>query len=155
MALLKSLNKLRSIRLAVTGLRKRWLWLRHGITIPPSTSISLSARFVQPCPASIVIGEDSLIAFKTLLMADRDAEGAVRKVRIGNRCFVGGGSMILPGVTIGDECIVAAGAVVTVDVPDRSIVGGNPARVLRSNIEVGRFGRLKGADERTRREWRN
>jgi len=154
MALIKSLNKLRAVRLFVTNMRKRWLHLRHGIVIPDSTSISLSARFVQPCPDAIEIGEDSLIAFKTLLIADRDADGQVRKVRVGDRCFLGGGSMILPGVTIGNECIVAAGAVVTGDVPDRSIVGGNPARIIRSDIEVGRFGRLNGADERTRREWR-
>jgi acetyltransferase-like isoleucine patch superfamily enzyme len=153
-ALLKSLNKLRTVRLAITALRKRWLKLRHGITIPASTSISLSARFVQPCPDAIEIGEDSLIAFKTLLMADRAADGTVRKVRIGDRCFVGGGAIILPGVTIGNESIVAAGAVVKSDVPERSIVGGNPAKVIRSGIEVGRFGRLKGADERTRTEWK-
>ena len=46
------------------------------------------------------------------------------------------------GVTIGDEVIVGAGAVVTKDVPSNSIVGGNPARIIRSNIRTKRFGQL-------------
>jgi nucleoside-diphosphate-sugar epimerase len=80
------------------------------------------------------------------------ATGQVRPIRIGGRCFIGGGSMILPGVTVGDEVIVAAGAVVTRDVPPRSIVAGNPARIIRSDIEVVRFGRLKSADEHALRQ---
>ena len=61
---------------------------------------------------------------------------------------------IMPGVTIGDEVIVGAGAFVFEDVPSRCIVGGNPARILKTDIEVGKMGRLKGADENTRRMWR-
>lgn len=41
------------------------------------------------------------------------------------------GALVLPGVTIGDYCIIGAGAVVTKDVPAGSVVAGNPARVLR------------------------
>jgi maltose O-acetyltransferase len=79
--------------------------------------------------------------------------GQVQPVKIGRRCFIGGGSMILPGVTIGDEAIVGGGAVVSADVPSRCIVGGNPARVVRTDIDVGAFGRLVGADENTRLMW--
>lgn len=49
---------------------------------------------------------------------------------------------ILPGVHIGDECIVGAGAVVTKDVPAHSIVAGNPAKVVRSNIRMADRGVL-------------
>jgi maltose O-acetyltransferase len=62
--------------------------------------------------------------------------------------------MILPGVTIGDGAIVGGGAVVFEDVPPRSIVGGNPARVLKTDIDAGPYGRLEGADENTRRLWK-
>ena len=51
----------------------------------------------------------------------------------------------MPGVTIGDESIIAAGAVVTRDVPSRSIVAGNPATIIRENIEVGPYGRFLSA----------
>lgn len=147
MALIASLNRLRRLRLAVTGARRWWLGWRRGVRIPASTSISMTARFVSPARDMISIGEDSLIAFKTLLIADRDDRGVARPVRVGSRCFIGGGSMLLPGVTIGDGSIVGAGAVVAADVPPGCIVGGNPARIIRRDIKVGRFGRLDGADQ--------
>lgn len=147
MVFLSSLNRLRPLRLAVTGARRRWLGWRHGVRIGATTSISLSARFVGAGRGSIHIGENSLIAFKTLLLADRDADGTVRPVVVGERCFIGGGSMLLPGVTIGDGCVVGAGAVVAHSVPPGCIVAGNPARIIRRDVRVGRFGRLEGADE--------
>lgn len=59
---------------------------------------------------------------------------AARPVRIGNDVWIGTRAIILPGVQIGDHCIIAARAVVTKDVPDRAIVGGNPARIIRYRI---------------------
>jgi len=102
---------------------------------------------------SISIGPDSLVAFKVLLYSRDELTGEVRPIRIGARCFIGGGSIIRPGVEVGEGSIVAAGAVVFNDVPPNSIVAGNPARILRAGIEVGSRGRLKGADENTRRMW--
>ena len=51
-----------------------------------------------------------------------------RPVRIGRNAWIGGGAIILPGVTIGDDAIVGAGAVVTRHVPQGATVMGNPAR---------------------------
>lgn len=51
-----------------------------------------------------------------------------RPVRIGANVWIGGGAIILPGITIGDDAIIGAGSVVTRDVPSGSIVVGNPAR---------------------------
>ena len=53
-----------------------------------------------------------------------------RPVRIGANVWIGAGAIILPGVTIGDDCIVGAGSVVTRDVPAGVTVAGNPARPL-------------------------
>ncbi len=55
-----------------------------------------------------------------------------RPVYIGNDVWIGDRVLILPGVHIGNGCIIAAGAVVTKDVPDYVIAAGVPARVLRS-----------------------
>ena len=52
-------------------------------------------------------------------------------VRIGADCWIGGGVVICPGVTIGDRCIIGAGSVVVKDIPDDSLAVGNPARVVR------------------------
>ena len=52
------------------------------------------------------------------------------KVKIGKQCFICARSLILPGVTIGDRCIVAAGAIVTKDVPSGCVIAGNPAKVI-------------------------
>ncbi|HCJ91322.1 MAG: hypothetical protein I3I94_01775 [Acidaminococcaceae bacterium] len=57
--------------------------------------------------------------------------GIAKPVRIGDDVWVGGNVTILPGVTIGSNVVVAAGAVVTHDVPDNSLVAGVPARVIR------------------------
>ncbi|HET6350927.1 MAG TPA: acyltransferase, partial [Coriobacteriia bacterium] len=52
-------------------------------------------------------------------------------VHIGRGSWIGARVTILPGVRIGEFCVVGAGAVVTKDVPDYSVVGGNPARIIR------------------------
>ncbi|HOT35394.1 MAG TPA: DapH/DapD/GlmU-related protein [Candidatus Latescibacteria bacterium] len=52
-------------------------------------------------------------------------------IRIGRDCWIGMNAVILPGVTLGDGVVVGAGAVVTHDFPDRVVIAGNPARVIR------------------------
>lgn len=52
-------------------------------------------------------------------------------VTIGNSVWIGGDATILPGVTIGDNCVIGAGSVVTKDVEPNTVVGGNPARVIK------------------------
>lgn len=56
---------------------------------------------------------------------------ASRSVSIEDDVWIGGHSIILPGVTVGRGSIVAAGAVITKDVPPFTIVGGNPARIIK------------------------
>lgn len=52
-------------------------------------------------------------------------------IHIESNVWIGGNAVILPGITIGRNSIIAAGSVVTKDVPGNTIVGGNPARVIR------------------------
>ncbi len=85
----------------------------------------------------IVVGDDVAFANDVYVM-DSDSHGVEGRphkqapVRIGDGCWIGARAMILPGVTLGSRVLVAAGAVVTKDVPDDSLVAGNPARVLRT-----------------------
>ncbi|MFD5181009.1 CatB-related O-acetyltransferase [Nocardia sp. NPDC058379] len=61
---------------------------------------------------------------------------------VGNDVWIGNGATIMPGVRIGHGAIVAAGSVVTRDVPDYGIVGGNPARLLRTRYDDNDITRL-------------
>lgn len=54
-------------------------------------------------------------------------------VTIGKNVWIGGASIILPGVTIGDDCVIGAGSVVSKDIPAKSIACGTPCKVLRPN----------------------
>ena len=54
-----------------------------------------------------------------------------RPIRIGHNVWIGGGTIVLGGVTIGDNAVIGAGSVVTRDVPANTLVVGHPARVLR------------------------
>lgn len=55
-----------------------------------------------------------------------------KHVVIGDDVWIGGNETILPGVTIGNNVVVAAGAVVTKDVPDNCVVGGMPAKIIKT-----------------------
>ena len=57
---------------------------------------------------------------------------AARPVRVGSNVWIGGAAVLLPGVTVGDDAVIGAGSVVTRDVPGGAVVGGNPARPLRT-----------------------
>jgi maltose O-acetyltransferase len=142
---LKSLDQLRKLRAFVNGARRRWLALRHGIVFEGDVTVSLSSRLQPTGRGSIVVGHQTLIAFKTLVYTWDELAGAERPVRIGSWCFIGGGSVITPGVTIGDGSIIGAGSVVFDDVPPACIAAGNPAKVVRTGIEVTPYGRLKVA----------
>lgn len=54
---------------------------------------------------------------------------------IGDDVWIGTNVIILPGVNVGNHCIIGAGAIVTKDIPDYAIVGGNPAKIIRMRNE--------------------
>lgn len=57
------------------------------------------------------------------------------RIRIGERTFIGCNATILPGVSVGKRCVIAAGSVVTKDVPDGTVVAGVPARPIMTTME--------------------
>jgi acetyltransferase-like isoleucine patch superfamily enzyme len=87
----------------------------------------------------VTIGNDVAIANEAYIM-DTDSHGVEGRpvknapVRIGDGSWIGARAIILPGVTIGRRCLVAAGAVVSRDVPDDTLVAGNPARIIRELV---------------------
>ena len=64
--------------------------------------------------------------------SERQTIGFSKPINIGNDCWIGGNSIILPGISIGNGCTIGAGSVVTKDVPNNVLVAGNPAKIIKS-----------------------
>lgn len=88
----------------------------------------------------IEIGDNVTITNATVYAHDASTKmplgyTKIAKTKIGSNVFVGAGSIVLPGTTIGNKVIVGAGSVVRGNIPDNSIVMGNPAKVICSYDE--------------------
>jgi len=90
--------------------------------------------------AEIVIGDDfqcgpgvQILTPEHPLDATERRSGveSARPIRIGNGVWIGGGAVVLAGVTVGDRSVIGAGSVVTKDVPADVVVAGNPARIIK------------------------
>ena len=90
--------------------------------------------------APVYIGDDVMVGPNTLIttvghplspLGRKKRMGICKPVHIGNNVWIGGSVTVLPGVTIGDNAIIAAGAVVTKDVPANCIAAGVPAKVIK------------------------
>lgn len=140
---MRSLNQFLKVRDVLVYIR--WLYLTRvwGMDIHRTATFSLSARFDKTHPRGIHVGAESYVAFDAAILSHDTTRKLYRDTIIGRRCFIGARSIILPGIEIGDGCIVGAGSVVTKPVPAGSIVAGNPARILRSGISVEPYGRLR------------
>jgi acetyltransferase-like isoleucine patch superfamily enzyme len=142
----RGLNRLKGLRTLLVGAKRIVLNRLWGMDIHPTAQFSLSARFDRTFPVGVHVGAQSYVAFEARILTHDMTRGLYLHTRIGQNCFIGGRSLILPGIEIGDNCVVGAGSVVTKSVPPRSLVAGNPARILRENIEVGPYGRFATAD---------
>lgn len=107
-----------------------------NITIGNNVYINAGCKFQDQ--GGIYIGDETFIGHNVVLATlDHDIDPNKRyllhpaPIYIGKKVWIGAGAIITKGVTIGDNSIVAAGAVVTQDVPENVIVGGVPAKVIR------------------------
>ena len=108
----------------------------------PTCRYSLKVNFDKTNPKGVHVGAETYIAFGSVILAHDMSRRFHTDTYIGERCFIGAHAIILPGIRIGDHCIFGAGAVVTKDVPSGSIVGGNPAKIIRSGIKTDSMGKL-------------
>lgn len=123
----------------------------EGLQIGRGTFVARDAYLDPGHPWLITIGEDSGLSPRTIVMV-HDASmrrhidhTLIAPVVIGDRVFVGVGAIILPGTRIGDDSVVAAGAVVRGDIPPWSMVVGNPAKVVSDVHSVADWHRQAAA----------
>jgi len=121
-------------------IRRQYLNRIWHMDIGEGTKISSSAKLDKTNPQGIHIGKYSVVAFGAAVLTHDWVNDVHRDVHIGDNCFIGAHAMVLPGVTIGDNCIVAAASLVARNVPAGSLVAGNPARVVESNLKTTRYG---------------
>ncbi|CAG0932142.1 lipopolysaccharide O-acetyltransferase [Planctomycetaceae bacterium] len=119
----------------------------HGVhSIGEGTHINYGANIIDP--AFVRIGSHCVLSDCTIFGHDGSAEvlariynlplDAVGRVDIRDNVFIGWNAIVMPGVTVGPNAIVAAGAVVTADVEPGTVVGGVPARKIGSMDELVR-----------------
>jgi acetyltransferase-like isoleucine patch superfamily enzyme len=107
-----------------------------NLTIGKRVFINSGCKFQDQ--GGITIGDDVLIGHNVVIATlnhsfDPERRGDLEPcpVKIGNKVWIGANATILPGVTVGEGAIVAAGAVVTKDVASLTVVGGVPAKVIK------------------------
>lgn len=121
------------VRISVKGTSKdkAQLTIGQGTNIGDRTEIHVGKK--------VTIGRDCAISWDVCIL-DRDyhefnGEGEIKEeILIGDKVWIGCRSTILKGVTIGGGAVIAAGSIVTKDVPANCCVGGNPAKVIKENI---------------------
>lgn len=108
-----------------------------NITIGKNVFINSGCRFQDQ--GGITIGDGALIGHNVVLATlnhdfDPENRGTMHPapIKIGKNVWIGANATVVPGVTIGDGSIVAAGAVVTKDVPKNVIAGGVPAKIIKT-----------------------
>lgn len=117
------------------------VWINHYARIDASGGVKIGDG-CQIGYAAMILSHSTHVAIRlngaAFIKKDiPDRVGYILKpVEIGEYTFIGGGSAVLPGVKIGKGCVVGVNSVVTKDVPDYTIVAGNPARILGSTIET-------------------
>lgn len=118
----------------------------RGVKIGKNVMIGLQVTLDHSYPEYIIIEDDVSLAGNNYLLAHSNPyphfknviKSFVAPVIIKKGAWLGTGAMIMPEVTVGEYSIVAAGSVVTKDVPEKVIAGGMPAKIIKE-IDLGEF----------------
>jgi exopolysaccharide acyltransferase PssR len=127
----------REVRPLTAELRRLYFVHVWGMDIGPGCAISFSAKLDKSYPRGVHIGERTAINFGAVVMTHDTPRGVHADTWIGKECNIGANSIIMAGIRIGDNCVVAAASVVMKDVPPNCLVAGNPARIMEKGIRTG------------------
>ncbi|OFI36522.1 maltose acetyltransferase [Arthrobacter sp. SW1] len=116
------------------------IYVDYGTYISVGARTFINYNLTALDVAAITIGEDCQIGPNVQLLTPthpiepqprRDRLEGAQPITIRDNVWLGGGAIVLPGVTIGENSVIGAGAVVTKDVPANCVAVGNPARVIK------------------------
>ena len=129
--------------------RRGGIFVRHlyltkifGMDIAPTALLSFGAKLDKTNPKGIHIGAESYVASDAIIFSHDYSRSLKKDTFIGRQCFIGSNAIIMCGISIGDNVVVGSGTVVTKDIPSNCIVAGNPARIIKSNIQTRKFGQI-------------
>ena len=115
-----------SLRAAVKRLIQVHVW---GMDIHPTARIANSALIDRTWPRGIHIAANCVLGEEAVVLAHDMTRGIYLDTRLGAGCQMGARAIVLPGLTVGEDCVIAPGAVVTKDMPPGSYALGNPAAI--------------------------
>jgi carbonic anhydrase/acetyltransferase-like protein (isoleucine patch superfamily) len=131
------LNYLYARLAPVTYAKKLGVQMKGSVTIYGTSYFMFSAE-----PYLVTLGDNVFISIDASFVCHDGSTLPFRKdipdlelageIIVGNNVFIGTKALILPGITIGNNCVVGANSVVTKNVPDNCVVAGNPARRIKS-----------------------
>lgn len=122
------------------------MFLGCSLAVTEGASLTLGNGYMNlnskiRCREKITIGDGTVIS-ENVHIRDSDVHTILNSnrpktqpVHIGKHVWIGAGAIILKGVTIGDGAIIAAGSVVTRNIPARCLAAGNPAKVVKENVD--------------------
>ena len=130
-------------RFCIHGGLRLGLYRAMGVVIGRNAYVGMDTWLDDQFPELIRIEDEVVVSFRVIVVVHDDArrmdrteagkeQGTVAPVVLSRGCYLGAGALILPGVTVGERAVVAAGSVVTRDVPPLTLVAGVPARVVRA-----------------------
>lgn len=138
--------------------RQRWIGAYHpesrirrlafqtsGMKIGAGTHFAIGTVVIDDYKNNVSIGERCSIGANVIFMSATSPDNSVlydhpdlqraiktEPIVIGNDCWIGSGSIFMPGITVGDKAVVGAGAVITKDIAPLEVVQGIPGRVVRT-----------------------
>lgn len=116
------------VRMAIKRALRTWLW---GMDIHPTAHVEPTALIDRTYPRGVHIGANCYVGEEAVVLTHDFTRGLYLTTTINARSHLGARSIILPGVTIGEDCVVAPGALVIRDMPPHSFATGNPAVITQ------------------------